>query len=149
MERNCKQAYAESKGSREHITAHVTVSAAGYPLPPFIIFEKCYPSGPYVRTGPHKALYGTSPNRYMDKELFKKWVQHLFIPETEHVKKPLLLILDRHGSHMDIDTINRLVQKDIHLFCLPLHRTNILQPLDVAIFKPLKTYFSKLTDMIK
>lgn len=44
--------------------------------------------------------------------------------------------------------IDLLVSNDIHLFCLPPHTTNILQPLDVAIFKPLKTYFSKLTDIV-
>ena len=32
---------------------------------------------------------------------------------------------------------------DVHLLCLPAHCTHILQPLDVGIFKPFKSYFSK------
>ena len=128
---------------------HVTVSASGYSLPPFTIFENCFPSGPHGRNGPNNTLYGISPNSYMDSELFKKWVEKQFLPQTHHLPRPLLLILDGHGSHMNIDMIDLLVENDVHLYCLPPHTTNILQPCDVAIFRPLKAYFSRLTDMVK
>ena len=61
---------------------HVTVSASGYSLPPFIIFENCFPSGPYGRNGPNNALYGISPNGYMDSELFKKCVEKVSPSDT-------------------------------------------------------------------
>ena len=64
---------------------HVTVSASGYSLPLFIIFENFFPSGPYVRNGPSNALYGISPNGYMDSKLFKKWVEKQFLPQTHHL----------------------------------------------------------------
>lgn len=86
---------------------------------------------------------------YMDTELFKLWVTKQVIPETGHVQKPILLILDGHGSHMDIDMIDILVENDIHLYRLPPHTTNILQPLDLAVFRPLKTRFSNITNMVK
>jgi len=69
VQRRSKQAYSESKGNCDHITVHVCVSAAGQPLPPFIIFEKAYPSGPYSRSGPDNTVYACSPNGYMDTEL--------------------------------------------------------------------------------
>ena len=149
VQRKAKQAYSESKGNRDHITVHACVSAGGRALPPFIIFEKAYPSGPYSRSGPDNGVYASSPNGYMDAELFRLWIVKQFIPETAHIRKPILLILDGHGSHMDIDTIDILVENDIHLFCLPPHTTNILQPLDLAVFRPLKTRFSNITDMVK
>jgi len=149
VQRKTKQAYAESKGSRDHITVHTCVSASGHVIPPFIIFEKSFPSGPYSRTGPDGAVYAVSPNGYMDTELFFLWVKKQFIPETAHVPKPILLILDGHGSHVHPDVIDLLVENKIVLYCLPPHTTNILQPLDVAIFKPLKTKFSKITDLVK
>ena len=34
-------------------------------------------------------------------------------------------------------------EKNAILFCLPPHTTHALQPLDVAVFKSLKDYFSK------
>lgn len=149
VHRRSKQAYKESKGTREHITAHVCVSASKFALPPFLIFEKAFPSGPYARNGPENALYGTSPNGYMDIELSYLWVEKLFIPKTAHLEKPILLILDGHKSHIDIKVIDLLKEHRIVLFCLPPHTTNILQPLDVAIFRPLKTAFSNVTDLVK
>ena len=85
----------------------------------------------------------------MDGELFRKWIDKLFIPCTIHLQRPILLILDGHGSHLDAEMIDLLVENDIHLYCLPPHTTNILKPLDVGIFRPLKTYFSRITDMVK
>ncbi|XP_057315530.1 uncharacterized protein LOC130656643 [Hydractinia symbiolongicarpus] len=149
VSRSTKHPYSESKGNRDHITAHVAVSAAGVPLPPMIIFEKAFPSGPYARDGPTNALYAHSPNGYMDIELFKQWCEKLFIPQTRYIQKPILLILNGHGSHLDIEMIDMLVENQIHLYCLPPHTTNILQPLDVSIFKPLKVHFSKITDNLK
>jgi len=45
--------------------------------------------------------------------------------------------------------IDLLVNNDIDLYCLPPHTTNILQPLDVSVFRPLKTAFSNITDLVK
>lgn len=84
--------------------------------------------------GRDNALHRISPNGYMAAEFFMKWVDKLFIPQTAHIPKPILLILDGHGPHVDIDMVDLLVKNDVHLFCLPPRTTNILQPLDVAIF---------------
>ena len=54
----CKQAYSQSKGSRDHITVNcATVSAAGIALSPMIIFKKTFPSTVYVTQEPINALY--------------------------------------------------------------------------------------------
>lgn len=120
------------------------------PLPPFLIFEKAYPFGPYARNGPDNALYGVSPNRlYMNSELFYLWVERLFIPKTTHIPRPIILILDGHGSHIDVKMIDLMKEHQIILYCLPPHTTNILQPLDVSVFRPLKTAFSNVSDLIK
>ena len=128
---------------------HVTVSASCYSLPPFIIFENCFLSGSYGRNGPSNTLYAISPNGYMDSKLFKKWVEKEFLLQMHHLPQPLLLILDGHGFHMNIDMIDLLVESDVHLYCLPPHTINILQLCAVAIFCLLKAYFSCLTDMVK
>jgi len=85
----------------------------------------------------------------MDTKLLFLWVKKQFIPETAHVLKPILIIIDGHSSHIHPDVIDLLVENKIILYCLASHTTNILQLLDVAIFKPLKTKFLKFTDLVK
>ena len=44
---------------------------------------------------------------------------------------------------MSIELIELARSNDVHLLCLPLHITHILQPLDVGVFKSFKSNFSK------
>ena len=148
VNRKTKHSYQESSGDREHITVNVCASASGQVLPPMVIFEQCFPSGHYSKDGPPDCLYAKSPNGYMDGELFQKWFTSVFLPCTAHLR-PALLILDGHTSHLTIDLIDLARQNNVILFCLPPHTTHLLQPLDVAIFKSLKAYFSALVRSVK
>jgi hypothetical protein len=58
-------------------------------------------------------------------------------------RKYRLLILDGHGSHVTMDSINYCDQNKILLAIFPPHSTHTLQPLDVVMFKPLSTAYSK------
>ena len=42
-----------------------------------------------------------------------------------------------------LDVIDLARENDVILFCLPPHTTHALQPLDVSVFKSLKSHFSK------
>ena len=124
------------------------VSASGLILPPHIIFQHSFPSGPYGRDRPEGALYSVSPNGYMDSELFYGFLDKLFIPQTQNIQGPKLLILHGHGSHLSIDSINLCRRKNIHMYCLPPH-TPVFQPLDVVIFHPLKAHFNRINQNLK
>lgn len=54
-----------------------------------------------------------------------------------------LLILDGHGSNATMDAIDYCNRHKILLAVLPPHSTQTLQPLDVVLFKPLSTAYSK------
>ena len=58
-------------------------------------------------------------------------------------QRPVLLFVDGHASHITIDVIDLARENSIILFCLPPHTTHALQPLDVSVFKSLKSHFSK------
>ena len=45
--------------------------------------------------------------------------------------------------HCSVQVIESAHANDVHLLCIPSHTTHILQPLDVGVFKPLKSNFSK------
>lgn len=58
------------------------------------------------------------------------------------------MIIDEHDSHISIEIIQDAIENNAILYCLLSHTTHILQPLDVAVYRPLKAHFSKITDFI-
>ncbi|KAJ8333738.1 hypothetical protein SKAU_G00410570 [Synaphobranchus kaupii] len=97
---------------------------------------------PYKLDGPPNALYGIQQKGYMDGELFLKWLHHFirYAPE----ERPIILIMNQHETHVSKEVIVLCRDNKIEILCLPAHTTHILQPLDIAVFNPLKTAFSKM-----
>ena len=78
---------------------------------------------------------------WMDTEVFAQW----FIVFAETVKeRPLLLLYDGHMTHVSIPVIRRALAEQIIILKFPPHVTDVLQPLDVACFRPLKRRWEKI-----
>ena len=76
--KNTKYVCAQPQGTTDHITVLCAASAAGIPLPPFIIYPKSFPGGQYRFDGPEDALYGKSESGRIDSELFLAWLKKIF-----------------------------------------------------------------------
>lgn len=131
-----KHAYLRGIGSTQHISVHCCINAAGHTLPPMIIFSGGFPGGPYNRNGPEDALYATS-----DSELYLAWFEKIFLKYTPDTTR--LLLQDGHASHINIKLIDKAIENNVVLMCLPPHTTHLLQSLDVAVYKSLKAKLSK------
>ena len=68
----------------------------------------------------------------------------MFIPATEHLSRPLLLIMDGHNAHATINIIQLMKQHQIVSLILPPHCTHGLQPVDVVLFNNVKTDWSSI-----
>ena len=63
--------------------------------------------------------------------------------------RKVLLILDNHQSHISIEAITFAKENGIVLLTIPPHTSNKLQPLDLIVFEPFKTFVSQgITDWI-
>lgn len=61
--------------------------------------------------------------------------------------EPKVLIADNLSSHISNDVIRMCNEKKMRFVLLPLNSTNLTQPLDVAVFRSLKTgWRSTLTE---
>ena len=144
--KNAKHVYAQSRGTSEHITLLCGASAAGVALPPMIIFAKSFPGGAYRFDSPDDAVYAKSDSGWIDSELFMAWMRKIFLRYCGS-QRPVLLFVDGHASHINLDVIDLARDNEVILFCLPPppppHTTHALQPLDVPVFKSLKSHFSK------
>ena len=73
------------------------------------------------------------------------WIEHFEARTRSNLRSPeeyRLLICDGHDSHISAGMVNFCIQKRIDVLLLPPHSSHLLQPLDVAIFAPLKRAIS-------
>ena len=77
----------------------------------------------------------------MTTGIFADWFKQ-FVKEVK--ERPLLIIWDRHMTHVSIDLGKKAKKEDITIVKYPPHVTDQLQPLDVTCFGPLKRKWESL-----
>lgn len=80
----------------------------------------------------------------METPQFKEWFQSVFLKHCNTLDGSKLLIFDGHLSHITLEIVEIANENNISIIVLPPHTTNFLQPLDVAVFKPMKTEWRKV-----
>ena len=88
-------------------------------------------------------MYGSSDKGWITTELFESWLKDHFIKHTVG-SRPLLLLLDGHSTHNQPDVIRLARKNGIIILCLQPHVTHEAQPLDYAVFSPLKAQWQKV-----
>ena len=71
----------------------------------------------------------------MDTDVSSEWFVKF---ANENQDRPLLLLFGRHLTHISSSVIKRAMEERIIIIKFPPHLTDVLQPLDVACFGPLK-----------
>jgi DDE superfamily endonuclease len=75
-----------------------------------------------------------------------QWLEKIFDRHTKAKVGPneyQLLIVDEHSSHVNMAFLDWAAQHRIIVHVLPAHSTHRMQPLDVGLFGPLSTAYSK------
>lgn len=137
--RICQQASGE-RG--ETTTALLTVSASGQTGPCLLIFKGQRDVPEEIKSkAPPNAMVTVSKNGWTNTEIFYNFFSHLIksLPSA----RPVLLLLDSHISHISPDVLQLACENGIIFLTFPSHTTNLLQPLDVAVFGPMKSLWKK------
>ena len=71
----------------------------------------------------------------MDTDMFSQWFEKF---SHENQGRPLLLLLDRNLKHISLSVIKMAMEEQIIIIKFQPCVTNVLQPLDVVCFDPLK-----------
>jgi hypothetical protein len=120
--------------------------AAGWAIPPFIIF-----SGKVLITSWYPGLsrewiIETSDNGWTTNELGVRWLKHFDVHTKERtIGAYRLLIVGGHKSHSNHEFHKYCEERKIITLYMPPHSSHLLQPLDVGCFVLLKrTYYTEL-----
>uniref|UniRef100_A0A2S2NUN9 Jerky-like n=1 Tax=Schizaphis graminum TaxID=13262 RepID=A0A2S2NUN9_SCHGA len=139
--RHIKDFYEIAQGhEKECITVLCIYSADGTVPPPMVVYPyKRIPTS-LMTTFPNNWMIGRSDSGWMVSSTFFEFISNGFFTwlVNNKVKFPVILFVDGHKSHLSLELADFCAQNQIIIYCLPPNSTHIMQPCDVAIFKPLK-----------
>ncbi|CAF4033684.1 unnamed protein product, partial [Rotaria sp. Silwood2] len=102
-------------GGKAYTSLMFCVSATGYLLPPFVIYKSKRLYQEWCSGGPPDTGYSNSENGWIDQQLFYEWFDQIFLQRTKDLPRPLVLIVDGHGSHFKVETLRLAVQNEVIL----------------------------------
>lgn len=140
--RGYKNLYIVKMGNeKENITVLIVFTASGKMCPPMVLFPYVRPPKALVDNMPPHWVLGRSESGWMKGDVFFEYIANDFNEwvTQNNLKRPILLLIDGHKSHMTMNLSTFCDTHGIILYALPPNTTHILQPADVIVFKPLKT----------
>lgn len=136
-----KNVYEVHAGNdKENLTVLCTVSASGLVPPVQIVFPaKRFPPLSKL-TIPPKWAMSKSETGWMNGENFYEFIANYFVKfvKEQGIAFPVLIFLDGHKSHLTFHQSKFCSEHGIILIALPPNCTHLIQPLDVAVFGPVK-----------
>lgn len=75
---------------------------------------------------------------------FKQWEELSWKFKEDGSLEPRVMIYDGHLSHVSYETISFARENKVTVLKLPPHTTDLLQPLDVSVFKSLKEKWGRV-----
>ncbi|XP_055713105.1 uncharacterized protein LOC129807685 [Phlebotomus papatasi] len=141
-------AYIESEHSdKETQTTLFAVNAAGDFAPPLTVFkyERMPQQAATCAPTPDWGL-GKTESGWMTSECFYEYIANVFLPwvKKQCIQLPVIVFLDGHKSHLSLPLSKFCAEAGIILVSIYPNSTHILQPLDVAVFKPMKANWRRI-----
>ncbi|XP_071055885.1 uncharacterized protein [Onthophagus taurus] len=132
-----------SSSGRENTSVLLCCSADGRTLPLLCVFKGKFVMENWINEElATQTAVSVTERGWMETTLFYNWFRDVFLANIGR-ERPVILIYDGHVTHISVKLIQLARANDIIIMKLPPHTTHVLQPLDVAIFKGLKTAWDK------
>ena len=134
----------KAEHSKQSISIMFSGNAVGEYLPPMVVYKAKNVYEGWMIGGPKGTIYDSTPSGWFDMKTFEKWFFEIFLKSTNKLGGPKVIIGDNLGCHFSVKVIETCLQKDIRFITLVPNTTHLCQPLDLAVFRPLKTVWRKL-----
>ena len=146
-----KKVYQSEPGRTEWVTVVEYICGDGTAIKPLVIFK-----GESIQTSwiPEEMdkdwSWSYNTKGWTCDAISEDWIQIDFESATAAKANGAtrFLIVDGHGSHVTAPFIRFCMDHNIEVLLLPPHSSHLTQPLDVAIFSPLKSKMSGELDKI-
>ena len=138
---------------KRQITAVFCGTLVGDFLPVQLIFK-----GKTSRCHPHYKLSAWwhvthSPNHWSTEQTMLEYIKHIIIPYIQSVREskgeeslPALVIMDNFKGQATDNVEALLEENNLHISFVPPNTTDLLQPLDISVNKPAKSFLRQKFD---
>ena len=145
--RKGRKTVAQRRGwQRHHITAIVAVNAQGQATKPALLWNtKKIRGDMFLRAQCPVTLKGT-PDGWSSQEVLLEWVETVLVKETQPLSNPqkcILLLVDGSKTHLTLQRLQKMKSWGVEVVVFLPHLTDVIQPLDKAVFRALKASFRK------
>ena len=139
-------AYQQGSSDKSQIIVLMRSNAVALCIPPLVVYPGCNFHQTFIENFYSHfpmAIFGHSTNGWMDVDLFEKWLEELFIPETEKacILKPVLPVIDGTKCHISLPISEHCDDNNIFLYTLLPNATHLIEPLDLSLMGSIKTNY--------
>ena len=113
-------------------------SGSGELLPPYVVYRAVHLYDLWTQGGPSGARYNRSQSGWFEATTFEDWFHKIALPYFKNLPGKKVLLGDNLSTHISPSVIETCEENNISFVLLPPNSTNLTQPLDVAVFRPLK-----------
>lgn len=128
------------------ITLIVAINAIGNHTPPMLIFPRVYFKDRMIFGAPPGTIGAATPTAWSNEEMFLRFLDHFIAHVKCSKEERVILLLDNHETHLSIEALDRASDAGIIMVTFPPHCSNKLQPLDLTVYGPLKTFYNQALD---
>nr|CAH7728886.1 unnamed protein product [Callosobruchus chinensis] len=101
----------------QNVTVIATINAIGNHIPPMLIFPRGSPVG---------SIGGANPSGWSNEQLFQEYLEYFKKHAKPSVEDPVLLLLDNHSSHVDIEAMDYCKKNGIIMLTFHPHTTEVV-----------------------
>ncbi|XP_074039998.1 uncharacterized protein [Leptinotarsa decemlineata] len=149
FKKGCKYPERIMNQTKAGVTVMFAATASGELLSPYVIYKAVHLYDLWIQGGPQGSKYNRSKSGWIDGHCFLDWLQKIVLPYVRRFEGKKVLIGDNLSSHLSPAVVQTCVENNISFSFLPANSSHLTQPLDVAVFRSLKTHWRAVLEQTK
>ncbi|XP_049855216.1 uncharacterized protein LOC126335795 [Schistocerca gregaria] len=141
-----KQVKATSAERGTLVMTCCIINALASSQPPIMILPHVNFKDHIILGAPADTLGLAIKGSWVNSECFVNVIRRFIKFSASSKANPPLLLMDNHEIILSIEAIDLCKDNGITILTIPPHCTNILQPLDVSVMKPINTFHDAAVD---